>query len=90
MHLVVVTALVGNVRPKSFRRRYLRLNRRIEPNDPRVAFGRQTDMLGKPSLELSNAQSGARSRVIDANCAALQEKSIDGFAPNRSSLSGRL
>jgi len=77
MHLVVVTGLVGNVRPKSLRRHYLRLKGRIEPDSPSVAFGREPDLLGKSSLELSDAQSRARSRVIDAKRAALQEKSID-------------
>src|SRR5258708_5394755 len=78
MHLVVVTKLLGDVRPAASRRHHLRLKRRIEPDDPRVALGRQTNLLDKPSLKLSNAHPGARSRVIYAKRAMLQKQSIGG------------
>ena len=84
MHLIVVTELVGDVCPKASRRRHLRLESGIKSDDPCVALGRETDLIGKSPLELANAQSGARSRVIDAKRAALQKKPVGDRAETAS------
>ena len=47
------------------------------PDDPRIALGRQANLLGKSAFELSNAEANARRRVIDAKRAALAEKPVN-------------
>src|SRR5579863_1867726 len=52
MHLVVVADLLGDIRPEACRRRNLRFERSLKPDDLRVAFGRKANPLGEASLEL--------------------------------------
>src|SRR5271166_4267559 len=73
MHLIVISELVRNLRPEALWRDRFRPERCIESDDARVLFGWETDLLGKPSLELPDAQSGARRPIADAKRCGVPE-----------------
>jgi hypothetical protein len=76
VHLIVITERVGDFCPRAPRRRHLRLERRVKPDDPRVAFGRKAHLFDKPTLELSDAHCSACGRLINTKRAAPQHQAI--------------
>jgi hypothetical protein len=56
VHLIMVSDVVGNVRPTHMGQFVPSLQRCFEPRDPRVQLGRDADLREEPALELAQAE----------------------------------
>ena len=78
MHLVVKSEGVGDVGPLALRLTRLGLQGSVEPDNPRVEFGREANLFDKPALELADAEPGLRRCIADVDRTAQTKKPVRG------------